>query len=55
MQDKQRRGKQGLSVTDVTAVRSGDYLADVSTAYPDCNVAQMNLGVQAAGDAPLRL
>lgn len=38
MQDRrrlpsERRGKQGLSVTHVTAVRSGSHLADVSTIY----------------------
>jgi hypothetical protein len=38
MQDRrrlssERRGKQGLSVTRVTAVRSGSHLADVSTVY----------------------
>lgn len=38
MQDRrrlssERRGKQGLSVTRVTAVRSGSRLADVSTVY----------------------
>ncbi|WP_143130596.1 hypothetical protein [Bradyrhizobium arachidis] len=55
MQDRQRRGKQGLSVTDVTTVRSGDYLARCFNGLSDCNGAEMNLSVQAAGNAPFWL